>query len=60
VPPNFKKKLQKPNLIGPSLKRKMKLWKLPKTKGSILKHRVSPLWLTYIGEGEQYLPNHMG
>jgi hypothetical protein len=28
----------------------MKLWKLPKTKGSILKYIVPPLWPTYISE----------
>jgi hypothetical protein len=28
----------------------MKLWKLPKIKGSILKYRASPLWPNYIGE----------
>jgi hypothetical protein len=28
----------------------MKLWRLPKIKGSILKYRVPPLWPTYIGE----------
>ncbi len=33
--------------IGPSLK-KMKLWRLPKIEGSILKYRVPPLWPTYL------------
>jgi hypothetical protein len=28
----------------------MKLWRLPKIQGSILKCRVPPLWLTYISE----------
>jgi len=28
----------------------MKLWKLPKIEGSILKYKVSSLWPTYIGE----------
>jgi hypothetical protein len=28
----------------------MKLWRLPKIPGSILKYRVPPLWPTYIGE----------
>jgi hypothetical protein len=28
----------------------MKLWRLPKTEGSLLKHRVPSLWFTYIGE----------
>jgi hypothetical protein len=28
----------------------MKLWRLPKIEGSILKYRIPPLWLTYIGE----------
>jgi hypothetical protein len=28
----------------------MKLWRLPKIEGSILKYRVPPLWLSYIGE----------
>jgi hypothetical protein len=28
----------------------MKLWRLPKTEGSILKYIVPPLWHTYIGE----------
>jgi len=36
-------------LIGPSL-RKIKLWRLPKIEGSILKYRVPPLLPTYIGE----------
>jgi hypothetical protein len=26
----------------------MKLWRLPKIEGSILKYRIPPLWLTYI------------
>jgi len=39
----------KANLIGPSLK-KMKLWRLLKIEGSILKYRVPPFWPTYIGE----------
>jgi len=26
----------------------MKLWRLPKIEGSILKHRVPPLWPTYL------------
>jgi len=38
------------DLIGPLLK-KMKLWRLPKTEGSILKYKVPPLWPTYISEG---------
>ncbi len=29
---------------------KLKLWRLPKIKGYILKYRVPPLWSTYIGE----------
>jgi hypothetical protein len=28
----------------------MKLWRLPKTEGSILKYIVPPLWHTYITE----------
>jgi len=28
----------------------MKLWRLPKTEGSILKYIVPPLWPSYIGE----------
>jgi hypothetical protein len=28
----------------------MKLWRLPKTEGSIFKYIVLPLWPTYIGE----------
>jgi hypothetical protein len=28
----------------------MKLWRLPKIEGSILKYKVHPLWPTYIGE----------
>jgi hypothetical protein len=36
-------------LIGPSLK-KLELWRFPKTKGSIMKYIVPPLWPTYIGE----------
>jgi hypothetical protein len=28
----------------------MKLWRLPKIECSILKHRVPPLWPSYIGE----------
>jgi hypothetical protein len=28
----------------------MKLWRLPKIKGSILKYIVPPLWRTYITE----------
>jgi len=27
----------------------LKLWKLPKINGYILKYKVSPLWPTYIG-----------
>jgi hypothetical protein len=30
-------------------KKQLKLWRLPKIKGSILKYRVPPLWPTYIG-----------
>ncbi len=41
--------LQWANLIGPSLK-KIKLQRLPKIKGCILKYRVPLLWPTYIGE----------
>jgi hypothetical protein len=41
--------LQWANLIGPSLI-KMKLQRLPKIKGCILKYRVPLLWPTYIGE----------
>jgi len=37
-------------LIGPSLIKKKKLWRLPKIEGSILKYRVPPLWPTYVGE----------
>jgi hypothetical protein len=40
---------QRANLIGPSLK-KMKLWRLTKIEGSVLKYRVPPLGHTYIGE----------
>jgi len=29
----------------------MKLWRRPKTEGSILKYIVPPLWPTYISEG---------
>jgi len=36
--------------ICPSLKKKWKLWRLPKIKGSILKYKVLPLLPTYIGE----------
>jgi hypothetical protein len=36
-------------LIGPSLK-KLKLWRLPQTEGSILKFIVPPLWPRYLGE----------
>ncbi len=36
-------------MIGTTLQ-KMKLWRLPKIEGSILKYRISPLWLGYIGE----------
>jgi len=28
----------------------MKLWRLPKIEGYILKYRVPPLWPTYMGE----------
>jgi len=28
----------------------MKLWRVPKIEGSILKYRVHPLWPTYIDE----------
>jgi len=28
----------------------MKLWRLPKIEGSILKYRVPPPWPSYIGE----------
>jgi hypothetical protein len=38
---NFVFECNEPNLIGPSLK-KMKLWRLPKIEGSILKYRVGP------------------
>jgi hypothetical protein len=34
----------------PITPKKMKLWRLPKTEGSILKCRVPPLWPNYIGE----------
>jgi hypothetical protein len=29
---------------------KTKLWRLPKIEASTLKHGVSPLWPTYVGE----------
>jgi len=35
--------------MGPLLK-KMKLWRLPISEGSILKYIVPPLWLSYISE----------
>jgi hypothetical protein len=38
----------------------MKLWRLPKTEGSILKYRVPPLWLTYIGERRTIFPKAYG
>jgi hypothetical protein len=28
----------------------MKLWRLPKIEGPILKYKVPPIWLSYIGE----------
>jgi len=28
----------------------MKLWRLPKTEGSVMKYIGPPLWSTYIGE----------
>jgi hypothetical protein len=28
----------------------MKVWRLSKIEGSVLKYRVHPLWHTYIGE----------
>jgi hypothetical protein len=34
----------------PITRKKMKLWRLPKIEGSILKCRIPPLQLTYIGE----------
>ncbi len=34
----------------PITQKKMKLCKLPKTKGFILKYTILPLWPTYIGE----------
>jgi hypothetical protein len=37
-------------LIGPSLKKKKKLWRLPKRECYILKYRVSRLCPTYVGE----------
>ncbi len=37
------------NLIGPLLKN-MKLWRLPKLEGSILKNKHLPIWPSYIGE----------
>jgi len=37
-------------LIGPSLKRKFKLWRLTKIEGSLLNYRVPPLLPTYVGE----------
>jgi hypothetical protein len=49
VHPKFNFFWQRANLIGPSL-RKIKLWRLPKIEGSILKYRVPPLLPTYIGE----------
>jgi hypothetical protein len=33
--------------------KKMKLWRLPKIEGPILKYRVPPIWLTYIDEMSQ-------
>jgi hypothetical protein len=39
-------------------KKKKKPWRLPRIEGSILKCRVPALWLTYIGERRQHLPNH--
>jgi hypothetical protein len=32
----------------PINKKKMRLWELPKIKGSILKYRILPVWPTYI------------
>ncbi len=37
------------NLIGPSHK-KMKLWRLPKIEGFILKYWLPPLWPTHMGK----------
>jgi hypothetical protein len=37
-------------LIGPSLKRKIKLWRLTKIEGSLLKYRVPSLLPTYVGK----------
>jgi hypothetical protein len=40
-----------PILIGKSLQKKLKPWRLPKIEGSILKCRgIPPLWPKYIGE----------
>ncbi len=46
-------------MIGPSLK-KMKLWRLPKTEGSILKYIVPPLWPMYITERRKPFPKAYG
>jgi hypothetical protein len=39
--------LQRANLVHHS--KKLKMWRLPKIEGSILKYKVYPLWPTYIG-----------
>jgi hypothetical protein len=38
----------------------MKLWRLPKTEGSILKYTVPPLWPRYIGERTTTFSNAYG
>jgi len=38
----------------------MKLWRLSKTKGSILKYIVPPLWPTYITERRKPFPKAYG
>jgi hypothetical protein len=38
----------------------MKLWRLPKIEGSILKYRVPPLWPSYISERRTTFTNAYG
>jgi hypothetical protein len=46
--------LQWANLIGPSLKKKKKLWRLPRIEVYILQFRVPSLWPSYIDERRTY------
>jgi hypothetical protein len=50
VIPEFKLFFLATSLFHSPITKKIKLWKLSKIEGPVLKPRFHPLWCTYIGE----------